>query len=129
MLAWKTSRYLVATWKLLRDPELCRAELAQAEGIDPELLEGWFHYLTSGERRHPYLQAWEDLRARGGSLEEARQVARDFQALALEIFAEKKLADDKNHVIWRPTNRRSIPQRPSTFPTDSAPMTIATSAS
>ncbi len=99
MLAWKTSRYLVATWKLLQNPELRRAELAQAEEIDPELLEGWFGYLTAEERRHPYLQAWDDLRARGGTLEEARQVAEDFQALSLAIFAEKKAADEKNHII------------------------------
>ena len=99
MLAWKTSRFLLATWKSLQDPDLSRDRLAQSEGLDPELLEAWFAYLTSEERRHPYLQAWDDLRAGGGTLAEAATIAEDFQALALAVFAEKKEADEKNHVI------------------------------
>ena len=110
MLAWKTSRYLLATWKSLQDPELSRDRLAQAEGIDPELLEAWFAYLTSGERRHPYLQAWDDLRARGGTLAEATKIAEDFQALALAVFAEKREADEKNHIILESNKPKVDPE-------------------
>ena len=110
MLAWKTSRYLLATWKSLQDPDLSRARLARAEGIDPELLEAWFGYLTGEERQHPYLQAWDDLRARGGTLEEATRIAQDFQALALAIFAEKEEADEKNHVILESNKPKVDPE-------------------
>ena len=110
MLAWKTSRYLLATWKSLQDPDLSRAKLARAEAIDPELLEAWFAYLTSEERRHPYLQAWDDLRVRGGTLAEATRIAEDFQALALAVFAEKKEADEKNHVILESNKPKVDPE-------------------
>ena len=110
MLAWKTSRYLLATWKSLQDPDLPRAELARAEEIDPELLEAWFAYLTSEEKRHPYLQAWDDLRARGGTPAEATKIAEDFQALALAVFAEKKEADEKNHIILESNKPKVDPE-------------------
>ena len=110
MLAWKTARYLLATWKSLQDLDLARDRLAQAEGIDPELLEAWFAYLTSGERQHPYLQAWDELRARGGTLAEATRIAEDFQALALAVLAEKKEADDKNHIILESNKPKVDPE-------------------
>ncbi len=110
MLAWKTSRYLLATWKSLQDPDLSRDRLAQAEGLDPQLLEAWFAYLTSEERQHPYLQAWDDLRARGGTLAEATRIAEDFQALALAAFAEKKEADEKNHIILESNKPKVDPE-------------------
>ena len=99
MLAWQTSRYLVATWKQLKSPNLSRSELAQTNGIDEELFKGWFRYLTEGKRDHPYLLAWDKLRERGGTLEEAQKVATDFQALALAILSEKRLIDDRNRII------------------------------
>ena len=110
MLAWKTARYLLATWKSLQDPDLSRDRLAQAEGIDPELLEAWFAYLTSEERQHPYLQAWDELRARGGTLADATRIAEDFQALALAVFAEKKEADEKNHIILESNKPKVDPE-------------------
>ena len=110
MLAWKTARYLLATWKSLQDPEFSRAHLARAAEIDPGLLEAWFGYLTGEERRHPYLQAWDDLRARGGTLEEATKVAEDFQALALAVFAEKREADEKNHIILESNKPKVDPE-------------------
>ena len=110
MLAWKTSRYLLATWKSLQDQDLSRAQLARAEEIDPELLEAWFAYLTSEDKQHPYLQAWDKLRARGGTLEEATRIAEEFQALALAIFAEKKEADEKNHIILESNKPKVDPE-------------------
>jgi len=110
MLAWKTSRYLLATWKSLQDPDLSRDRLAQAEGIDPELLEAWFAYLTAEERQHPYLQAWDELRTRGGTLADATRIAEDFQALALAVFAEKKEADAKNHIILESNKPKVDPE-------------------
>ena len=99
MLAWKTSRYLIATWKILNNPNLSFSALAQSEEIDQELLEGWFKYLTSDERLHPYLKKWDKLRTEGGSLEQVQTIAADFQSLALTIFSEKKIQDEKNKII------------------------------
>ena len=109
MLAWKTSRYLIATWKLLKNPNLSFSTLAQSEEIDQELLEGWFKYLTSYEKQHPYLKEWDKLRTEGGSLERVQTIAADFQSLALTIFSEKKIQDEKNKIILESNKPKKNP--------------------
>src|SRR5260370_14401842 len=88
MLVCKTSRYMVAAFS--------NAEAAQ-DNLDPQILERWVRYLKA-EKDHPYLRAWDTLVARGGSLEEARKVADEFQAFVIAMFEEKKAKDDRNYV-------------------------------
>src|SRR6266446_73557 len=88
MLVRKTSRYMVAAFS--------NAEAAQ-ENLDPQILGRWVRYLKA-EKDHPYLKAWDALVARGGSLEEARRLADEFQAFVIAMFEEKKTKDDRNYV-------------------------------
>ena len=53
-------------------------------------LERWLQYLSRASRDHPYLKAWDDLIARGGSLDDARRIGGDFQRLVETVVAEKK---------------------------------------
>src|SRR5437899_12008713 len=88
MLVHKTSRYMVAACS--------NAEAAQ-ENLDPQILERWVRYLKA-EKDHPFLKAWDAQVARGGSLEEARRLADEFQAFVIAMFEEKKAKDDRNYV-------------------------------
>ncbi len=99
ILARKTSRYMVAAWKLLKEPHSSAKAMAEREKLDPETLGNWVKYLSNPEKDYPYLKAWNDLLARGGTLEEAQKVADDFRELVLSILAEKKVIDEKNHLI------------------------------
>src|SRR5439155_24127923 len=88
MLARKTSRYMVAAF--------AKADAAEA-GLDAQILERWTKYLLS-EKEHPYLKPWDALVARGGSVEEARRLADEFQAFVISMLDEKKVKDDRNYV-------------------------------
>lgn len=99
LLAWKTARYVTASWKVLRGPKLAPAQAAEEDKLDVETLEKWVKYLSNPQKDHPYLKAWQALFARDGTLDEARQVADEFQATLLALLAEKKQIDEENRVI------------------------------
>lgn len=101
ILATKTSRYMVAAWKVLSGREPNLAQAAAADGVDAEILDRWTEYLKEPARDHPYLQSWHERMARGSgkpTLEEVEKLTGEFQDLVLAIFAEKKAIDDRNYV-------------------------------
>jgi hypothetical protein len=106
MLARKTSRYLMAAWKLKRDPGMELQKVAEGEKLDSETLERWVKYLQKPKKEHPYLKAWDALMARGGTADEARSVADEFQEMVLATIAEKKKVDDENRPIMAQAMRR-----------------------
>ena len=98
-LAPKIAQYLMAAWRMDRDPTLDAKSAAEIEAIDAEILESWRAYLQSPEKNHPYLEAWNDLRAGDGTPESYRRVADEFQSLVLEVRAEKDVTDEKNAAL------------------------------
>ena len=106
ILARKTSRYLVAAWKVLRGPKLELQKVAEEGKLDVETLERWVKYLENPQKEHPYLKEWNELMARGGTVDEARRVADEFQNLVLTVIAQKKEADAENLPISAEAKRR-----------------------
>jgi mono/diheme cytochrome c family protein len=98
ILARKTSRYMVAAWKVITGANPAVASAAEEDKLDLETLERWIKYLQKSGKEHPYLKAWEDLLARRGTLDEVKPVADAFQDLVLSLSAEKKAIDDRNYV-------------------------------
>ncbi len=75
---------------------------APAEKLDAETFQRWFKYLTTGEKLHPYLKAWDALMARGGGTDgEARKIAEDFRDLVLKVIPEKKAVLAANQAMVR----------------------------
>ncbi len=99
ILARKTSRYIVATWKVLGPEKLETAKVAEQEKLDRETLERWVRYLENPRKEYPYLKAWNELLTRGGTLEEALNVASDFQTVVLRVVTEKKEIDEENELL------------------------------
>lgn len=62
-----------------------------ATGLNAELVMRWCDYLKKPEEFHPFLKSWFE-----GPNEEK---ARAFEALMLEIAAEKKTVDDENRTM------------------------------
>ena len=71
------------------------ADAAQQDGLDEETLERWIAYLRK-DHEHPHLKRWSKMLAQGGSLEEARQLAVDFQATVLSVAAEIEAIEEQN---------------------------------
>lgn len=89
LLAGKTSQYMVSSWKVISgrtpSPEAAAAE----DKLDLETLNRCIRFLKSGEREHAYLKQWVETVARGGSLEELKKAAEDFEAKLLAVFGPR----------------------------------------
>jgi hypothetical protein len=99
ILAGKTSKYMVAAWKVITGSKPAADSVAEEDKLDCETLERWIKYLQKPGKEHQYLKPWDDLLARGGgSLDDVKPIADAFQALVLSVTAEKKAIDDRNYV-------------------------------
>ena len=97
VLMERTADYLVASWRVktgAADAETAAREAA----LDAEVLNRWLAYIGSAEREHRYLDDFESFLDRGGSIEEARAVAREFEQTLFSIRDEKLAVDDHNYV-------------------------------
>src|SRR2546428_704105 len=98
ILAWKTSQYLIAAWKVIKGLEPAD-KATREQQLDQETLERWVKYLTNPQKDHPYLKPWSDLLARNATPDEGKKVGMDFQATVLAMLAEKKEIDEENRII------------------------------
>ena len=93
----RTADYLVACFRVTRESlELSRA--AEQSELDEQTLNRWLAYLRSGPHEHLYLNDWDTLIDAGGSLEEARERAEEFEAILISIHREKRAIEDRNYV-------------------------------
>jgi hypothetical protein len=95
ILASQITRYLMAAWKVTGPRHLSAGEAARQDGLDPETLERWIAYLKK-DHEHSYLKAWNEMMARGGSLEEARTLAAGFQQTVLAVTKEIEAIEEEN---------------------------------
>jgi hypothetical protein len=97
--ASKTSRYILAAWKILEAPKVQPSMVAEEEKLDQETLERWLRYLSNPRKDHPYLKAWFDLLAHDSSRDEVRRVADEFQTSVVSVMTEKKAIDEENRIL------------------------------
>lgn len=110
ILARKTAQYLAGAWSVLGPQKMDLKKAAEEKGLDLETLERWVQYLEKPRKEHPYLDRWNDLLARGGSAEEARKAAEEFQDVVLATLAEKKEVDEENRPIMAQAKLRRTPE-------------------
>jgi hypothetical protein len=106
LLARKTSKYMVAAWRVLGPPKSELGKAAEEGKLDQEILERWLKYLGTPQKNHPYLHSWNGLLASNGTVEKAKKVAEEFQDLVLAIIAEQKELDEKNLPIIKAQAKR-----------------------
>lgn len=101
----KISKYMLAAWKVLSGPKLQVRQAAEQGQLDQDAVERWVKYLGSPQKEYPYLKGWNELLASGGTPEQAKKIAEEFQALVLAIRAEKKEVDEENHILLANSRR------------------------
>jgi cytochrome c553 len=75
--------------------------------LDAEVRGKWKKYLASPEKDHPFLTAWFAAK----TSQDRRKAADDFQALLLQVSAERKVVEDKNHItLGLNPNREDLSQ-------------------
>ena len=98
-LALQASRYMRSTWKVLGEPKEETARVASRDKLDYELLDRWVKFVQKPPQFYPYLKKWQDMIKTGGSEDEAKKLADDFQELLLEIMFEAREIKEENDII------------------------------
>jgi cytochrome c553 len=90
VLAEQTSRYMMAV-RRVELHKLKPAKVAEEEKLDTGTFLRWGRYLSTPRKiEHPFLRPWHSMMAMGGgSDEEAKRIADEFQKLVLDVIAEK----------------------------------------
>jgi mono/diheme cytochrome c family protein len=94
-LAAQTARYMMAGRAVIQ------GKTPDPQGLDDDTLKRWVKYLREKERQHPYLKEWDALMARGGTDEEAKRLADQFQSLVLQVIADRKVTLAANREMIR----------------------------
>ena len=98
-LALQSSKYMRAAWKVLGEPKEEIATVAAREKIDFELFSRWVRFLGKPPLYYPFLKKWQDMVKEGGSDDEAKALAEEFQTLALEVMFEAREVKEENDII------------------------------
>jgi mono/diheme cytochrome c family protein len=98
-LTLQASRYMQAAWRVTGEPKKDKAAVANEEKLDYELFDRWLYFLAKPPKFYPFLAPWQEMIARGGTKEEARKIADDFQALLVSVMFEHKEIEEENDII------------------------------
>ena len=100
MLAFSTSTYLQAAWKVTGEPKKDLARVVDEDKLDYELLERWVKFLAKPPKFYPVRERLAGDDQGGGTAAEAKALADKFQALVLDVMFEKKDIDEENEIIY-----------------------------
>ena len=70
-----------------------------SEKLDYELFDRWVKFLAKPPKFYPFLTKWQEMVKAGGSDEEAKTLADDFQALLLDVMFEQREIKEENDII------------------------------
>jgi hypothetical protein len=98
-LALQTSTYMQAAWKVTGEPKGDAAETATKEKLDYELFQRWLRFLAKPPKFYPYLKKWQEMVKEGGSEDEAKTLATEFQEQVVEVMFEARAIKEENDII------------------------------
>jgi mono/diheme cytochrome c family protein len=81
----QTEDYMLAAWRVGKEKGATVASISEDAKLDSEMLERWVHFLKKKPVNYSYLKAWQEMIARGGTMDEAKALAHDFHAKAVEV--------------------------------------------
>ncbi len=119
--ARQTAKYMVAAWRVSGKPKLTLEEASEKDRVDPEMLERWVKFLAKPPKHYPFLKDWQAMVASGGTEDEAKFLASDFEKLVISVDAEAKKIKEENDVVKakndvkKPSRRDALPNE---FETD-----------
>ncbi len=99
LLLMQTESYMVAAWRVGSEKNAAVESIANQYKLDSELLERWVRFLKKAPLNYSYLKNWQAMVERGGTLEEAKQLAHEFYQLADGIDKEKAKIKQENETL------------------------------
>ncbi len=98
LLLMQSESYMVAAWRVGADKKATVESVANEYKLDAELLDRWVRFLKKPPLNYSYLKNWQAMVERGGTLDEAKQLAHEFYVLADGIDKEKAKITQENEV-------------------------------
>ena len=98
-LALQASRYMRGAWKVQGEPKEDIATVASRDKLDFELFSRWVKFLAKPPKFYPFMTKWQEMVKAGGSEEEAKKLADEFQSLLLEVMFEQREVKEENDII------------------------------
>ena len=117
-LALQASRYMTAAWRVTGEPREDQEKVANEEKLDYELFDRWLKFLARPPKFYPYLTKWQEMVKAGGSKDEAKKLADEFQALVLDVMFEHKEIDEENDIIRAKALPGTKKKQPAKLPSD-----------
>jgi mono/diheme cytochrome c family protein len=77
--------YMIAAYRVGKEKGATVAGISEDAKLDQEMLERWVHFLKKKPVNYSYLTPWQEMIARGGTMDEAKKLAHDFYLKAAEI--------------------------------------------
>ena len=117
-LALQSAKYMKAAWQVTGEPKDDISRVVEKQKLDYELFDRWIRFLAKPPRFYPYLSKWQAMVKRGGTAEEARTLADEFQALLLDVMFEHKEIEDENDIIRAKALPGTKKKEPAKLPSD-----------
>jgi len=115
-LALQASKYMQAAWKVSGEPKEEMANVVEDSKLDYELFDRWLKFLAKPPKFYPYLKNWQEMIKRGGTAEEAKKIADEFQTLLLDVMFERKEINEENEIIQAKALPGTKKKKPSNLP-------------
>jgi mono/diheme cytochrome c family protein len=117
-LALQASKYMVAAWKVTGEPKDEIPKVVDAAKLDYELFDRWLKFLAKPPRFYPYLTKWQEMIKAGGTADEARKLADEFQGLLLDVMFDRKEVKEENEIIAAKALPGTKKKEPGKLPSD-----------
>jgi hypothetical protein len=117
-LALQSSRYLQSVWRVTGEPKEEIAKVANEGKLDYELFDRWLKFAAKPPKFYPYFVAWQAMIKRGGTAEEAKKLADEFQQLLLDVLFESKELKEENDIIKAKALEGTKPKKKANLPNE-----------
>ena len=117
-LALQASRYMRAAWRVTGEPKEDLWKVVGQEQLDFELLDRWLKFLAKPPKFYTQLKPWQDMIASGGSAEQAKRLAEEFQMTLVDVMFEQKEIEEENDIIRAKALPGTKKKKPSNKPNE-----------
>jgi cytochrome c553 len=100
-LVYQTSNYLQGVFEVSQTGTQKKeiAQVVESRKLDYELLDRWVKYMAKPTPKYKNKDAWQAMMKKGGTAQEAKKLADQFQEEIVSIMLEKSDIDAENKVI------------------------------
>jgi hypothetical protein len=117
-LVFQASRYMQAAFQVMGEKKEDKVKVVESEKLDFELFDRWLRFLAKPPVYYPYLKAWQEMIAKGGTKEQAKKLADEFQKQLVDVVLARKDVRAQNEIIAAKALPSNKPKEPANLPNE-----------